>query len=142
MRMMFGILTLILAGCTTSEPPPVVLVGEPVVGAGQVVGTEPAPPVRYRRVIHPGDAVLSVVGSPFLLAFRGVVCAASVVVAAPTAALVSISEPRLAGPTATTLGNGLASNCGPPYVISPYRYVPVVEPVAAPEAGGSPIPLP
>lgn len=137
MRIMLGALALVLAGCATSEPPPVVAVADDPAVTG-----DPAMAVRYEPVVHPGDAVVSAVSAPFLIVFRGVVCAASVVVAAPTAALVSLSEPRLIGPTTASLGDGLAANCGPPYVLSPYRYVPVAAavPPAGPVPHGGPVP--
>jgi hypothetical protein len=147
MRVTTAALVLLLAGCATSEPPPDIVVETvPTVGSG--VTAAPATPVRYEPVVYPADAALSVISAPFMVVFKGVVCAASAVVAAPTAALVSLSEPRLAGPTTSTLADGLASNCGPPYVLSPYRYVPVAAavppagpPSSSPVEGAAPTPL-
>lgn len=108
---------LILGGCQTPAPPPVL-----------------DPTLEPKVVVHPGDAVLSAVGTPFLLAFKTVVCAASVAVAAPIAGLVALSQPRWYSAEAQhSLGDGLAQNCGPPYVLSPYRVVLVpAEPPAVP----------
>ncbi|HEX6145107.1 MAG TPA: hypothetical protein VFZ01_20505 [Geminicoccaceae bacterium] len=145
MRAVIAWMAAALAGCAASESPPEVLTGPPVAGTGTVVVGEPPPEVVYERVVHPGDAALSVLGTPFLLAFKGIVCVASAVVAAPTSALVALSEPRLAGPTSATLGDGLAANCGPPYVISPYRYVAVPVPAEPPPPvpdDADPVPLP
>jgi hypothetical protein len=58
---------------------------------------------------------LSVVGTPFVLVFRAVVCAASAVVAGPTAALFAVSDDPRGG--FDYLRDGLAQNCGPPYVV-------------------------
>ncbi len=62
---------------------------------------------------------VSVVGTPFAFAFKSVVCAASVVVAAPVAGFLALGlDP--AGEGYQMLGDGIAQNCGPPYVVSPY----------------------
>jgi hypothetical protein len=72
-------------------------------------------------VVHPGDSIVSAVGTPFYLAFKGVVCLASAVVAGPAAAVLAASEDRLAPEALRDLGDGMRQNCGPPYALSPYR---------------------
>lgn len=67
---------------------------------------------------HAGQWAVAVVGTPFYLAFKTVVCGASVVVAAPTAAAIAITDNPY-GMGVDKLGDGLATNCGPPYVLSP-----------------------
>ena len=108
-----------LAGCA-SEPQP---------GPGATSATVPSPgataysrppsdaaaPPRYRTSSRPSDWALSVVGTPFVFAFRAVVCAASAVVAGPTAALFAVSDDPRGG--FAYLRNGLARNCGPPYAV-------------------------
>lgn len=120
-----------VAGCAGSaDPAPEVLVGGPSGPVDLVVEGGPAPVPVYEQRLHPGDAALSVVGTPFLVAFRSVVCVASVAVAAPVAAVAAVVPERPAQASARkSLGEGVASNCGPPWVISPYRWV-RVEPVA------------
>jgi hypothetical protein len=62
---------------------------------------------------------VSIIGTPFALAFKAVVCTASVVVAAPVAGFLALGvDPSGEGYQA--LGDGLAQNCGPPYAVSPY----------------------
>jgi hypothetical protein len=96
-----------LGGCQTSPPP------------------DPAEPSTYRTVVHPGDAELSAVGTPFYLVFKSVFCVASVAIAAPVAGIAALSESRFAPEARRDLGDGVSQNCGPPYVLSPYRIVPV-----------------
>jgi hypothetical protein len=63
---------------------------------------------------------VSVVGTPFLLAFKIPVCAATVALAAPGAALAAMAEPSpniAQPPLRPTLDEGIAENCGPPYAL-------------------------
>jgi len=83
-------------------------------------------------VVHAGNAAVSVVGTPFYLAFKGVTCAVSALVAAPVAGISAVSESRSAPKIREDLGDGLRQNCGPPYALSPYRVVSVEPAPAAP----------
>jgi hypothetical protein len=110
----FGALgALALGGCQTAQTAP-----------PDAVGAE-------GRAVHPGDAVVSAVGTPFYLVFKGVVCVASVAIAAPVAGLVALSDSRYAPEVQESLGDGVSQNCGPPYVLRPYRTV-SVEPAPGP----------
>ena len=60
----------------------------------------------------------SIIGTPFALAFKTVVCGATLVVAAPVAGMLALGSDASEGYQA--LGDGIAQNCGPPYVVSPY----------------------
>ena len=115
------LLTVILGGCQSTAPPPA------------------DPTVAWKVVVHPGDAVVSAVGSPFLLVFKTAVCAASVAVAGPLAALAALSDSHSAAEARRSLGEGVGMNCGPPYVLSPYRVV-LAEPelYPAPPPGAAP----
>ncbi|MDB5408905.1 MAG: hypothetical protein JWL84_3817 [Rhodospirillales bacterium] len=65
---------------------------------------------------------VSVIGTPLLLAFKVPVCAATVVLAAPGAALAAIAEPSpntAQPPLRPALDQGVAENCGPPYALQP-----------------------
>lgn len=75
--------------------------------------------------MHPGDAALSAVGTPFYLVFKSVFCVAIAAIAAPVAGIAALSESRFASEARRDLGDGVNQNCGPPYVLSPYRTVPV-----------------
>ena len=83
-------------------------------------------------VVHAGNAAVSVAGTPFYLAFKGVTCAVSALVAAPVAGISAVSESRSAPKIREDLGDGLRQNCGPPYALSPYRVVSVEPAPAAP----------
>ena len=82
--------------------------------------------------VHPGNAAVSVVGTPFYLAFKGATCAVSALIAAPVAGISAVSESRSAPKIREDLGEGLRQNCGPPYALSPYRVVSVEPAPAAP----------
>jgi hypothetical protein len=75
--------------------------------------------------VHPGDAALSAIGTPFYLVFKSVFCVASIAIAAPVAGIAALSESRFASETRRDLDDGISQNCGPPYALSPYRKVPV-----------------
>jgi hypothetical protein len=96
---------------------------------------EPTDRGNHTAVVHPGDAMVSVVGTPFYLVFKSVVCVASVAIAAPVAGIAALSENHIAPEIRRDLGDGVNQNCGPPYVLSPYRTVPAA---SAPEASKAP----
>jgi hypothetical protein len=131
-----ALLTLmLLAGCATSSPEPVS--GDASVPVPGATAGPPPHAATSRAAVssRPSDWALAVVGTPFVLGFRAVVCAASVVVAAPTAALFAVSEDPHGG--FDYLRDGLAQNCGPPYVVP----VPVVaDRDGEPRAGHPPAP--
>lgn len=70
------------------------------------------------RAASAGEVAVAVVGTPFFWVIKGTVCAASLVVAAPTSALIAVAGDPY-GEGVEILGNGLAQNCGPPYVLTP-----------------------
>jgi hypothetical protein len=128
----------LLAGCATSAPEPVPsATPPPASGTAAAAGPPPhaAPTPRHAVSSRPSDWALAIVGTPFVLGFRAVVCTASVVVAAPTAALFAVTEDPHGG--FDYLRDGLAQNCGPPYVVP----VPVVaDRVREPRVGYPPAP--
>jgi len=90
-------------------PPPGAMAPAPQPGA-----MVPPPPPRY------GGSFLSVIGTPFLIAFKIPVCLLTVVVAAPVAGLSEISGSNAEGAEMREgLRDGLARNCGPPYSVTP-----------------------
>ena len=102
-----------LAGCTTAAPEPA-----PYTGAAVPLDAVPDAAESYRPApsAGPSDWALAIVGTPFVFAFRVVTCAATAVVAGPTAGLVALTDEREAG--LGYLRWGLAENCGPPYAVS------------------------
>jgi hypothetical protein len=104
-KILVVLLALALAACATSNGPPASTPG----GA--------APPSGPSASAS-GWAV-SIIGTPFALAFKTVVCSASLVLAAPLAGFLTLGvDPS--GEGYQVLGDGIAQNCGPPYVVSPY----------------------
>jgi hypothetical protein len=93
------------------------------VGLGGCQTGTPADAAGHKVVMNAGDAMVSAVGTPFYLVFKGVVCLASAVIAVPAAAVVVSSESPLAPEARRDLGDGMSQNCGPPYALSPYRVV-------------------
>jgi hypothetical protein len=67
----------------------------------------------------PGEGVgaASVIGTPFLIAFKIPVCAATVVLAAPLAGATGLAPTVKAYEIRRDLDQGVAQNCGPPYVL-------------------------
>jgi hypothetical protein len=64
-----------------------------------------------------GNTFISVVGTPLLIALKIPFCAASIAIAAPLAGAAAMTPDGR--DTEQALGAGLASNCGPPYVVNP-----------------------
>ncbi len=63
------------------------------------------------------SVVLSVLGTPFLIAVKIPVCTATLLIAAPAA---GASEAVASGAKAReVLADGVAQNCGPPYLLTP-----------------------
>jgi hypothetical protein len=108
----------LLAGCATASPEPVFEARSTAAPLPEATPS-PAPPpdaaaaARPTPGPRPSDWALTVVGTPFVLGFRAVVCAASTVVAGPMAALFAVSADPRGG--FAYLRDGLAYNCGPPY---------------------------
>lgn len=70
------------------------------------------------RQPHAGQWAVAAIGTPFYLAFKTAVCGATLVVAAPAAAVLTVADSPY-GLSVDQLGDGVATNCGPPYVLSP-----------------------
>ena len=112
-----------LAGCA-SAPDPARPTGA-VVPAATLYGMPPVPltatpaPVATRTSPTAAGWAVSIIGTPFALVFKTVVCGASLVLAAPAAGFLTLGvDPS--GEGYEVLGDGIAQNCGPPYVVSPY----------------------
>lgn len=111
---------MLLAGCATTPPQPAPSAPSPAAPAPGAM-SEAAPPPGAAATpsaapaAGPSDWALAIVGTPFVFAFRTVICAATAVVAGPTAGLLAFSEEREAG--FAYLRDGLAQNCGPPYAV-------------------------
>jgi hypothetical protein len=116
-------LALALAACATRAAPPpaadqgpIPLIAEP----GPTPAADPGPvPLTAKPGPTPAGWAVSIVGTPFALGFKAVLCTASLVIAAPIAGFLTLHpDPSYDG--MEVLGDGIANNCGPPWVISPY----------------------
>jgi hypothetical protein len=98
-----------LAGCASAARDPA-----PYAVAPATPGAPPRAVATARPVsAGPSDWALAVISTPFVFAFRVVTCAATAVVAAPTAGLLTLTpDPK---PGLAYLRDGLGHNCGPPY---------------------------
>jgi hypothetical protein len=100
----------ILAGCATAARDPAPDANAPATSGA---ASRAVPTARPAVSPGPSDWALAVIGTPFVFAFRVVACAATAVVAAPTAGLLTLTpDPK---PGLAYLRDGLGHNCGPPY---------------------------
>jgi hypothetical protein len=99
-----------LTGCATAARDPAPYATAPATPVAAPRAIETAPPARSAG---PSDWALAIISTPFVFAFRVVTCAATAVVAAPTAGLLTLTpDPK---PGLAYLRDGLGDNCGPPY---------------------------
>jgi hypothetical protein len=97
-----------LVGCATAARDPA-----PAAPATPGAAPRPVQTARPAGSAGPSDWALAIIGTPFVFAFRVVTCAATAVVAAPTAGLLTLTpDPK---PGLAYLREGLGQNCGPPY---------------------------
>jgi hypothetical protein len=66
-----------------------------------------------------GRTALSIIGTPFLIAFKIPVCVVSAALAGPLAGVAQLSDTYQRTRLDYDLGDGLERNCGPPYVVTP-----------------------
>lgn len=69
-----------------------------------------------------GGAAVSAVGTPFLLAFKIPACVMTVAIAGPIAGLSTLAAPSpniAEADPRQELGDDVAHNCGPPYIVAP-----------------------
>jgi len=81
--------------------------------------SSPPTPAAQANAAQPSasSVVLSVLGTPFLIAAKIPICVATVAVAAPVSGL---SETVESGAIARrVMADGVQSNCGPPYLLTP-----------------------
>ena len=98
-------LVLALGACASSSGPPAAEDGP------APASTEPG--------ASPAGWAVAVVGTPFALVFKTAICAASLAIAAPIAGIL-VLDPDPYSEGHEILGEGIANNCRPPYVVSPY----------------------
>jgi hypothetical protein len=71
--------------------------------------------------IDGGAAVLTAIGTPFLIAAKVPLCALTLAVAGPVGATASLVPPTdpLGHDVRQGLADGIDQNCGPPYAVTP-----------------------
>jgi hypothetical protein len=114
-----GLLLLLVSGCAAHQVRPIEDPGTP----GEAMVAEPGTPGTRRGdyavpddpVRTPAGTVLRVLSSPFYLAFKVVVCAATTVIVVPGTMVTGISDPDGLGWQRQRLAEGFGANCGPPY---------------------------
>jgi hypothetical protein len=103
-KILVALLVLALAACATSKGPSASNEGAGSASSGSSASAS-------------GWAV-AIIGTPFVLGFKTAVCAATVAVAGPIAGILALgADPYDRG--LEILGDGVAQNCGGPYVVSP-----------------------
>jgi hypothetical protein len=103
----------LLAGCAAAP--------ESNPGASAAAGAPPATEAAAPARPAAGPSFLSIVGTPFLIAFKIPVCAATIAVSAPLAGLSALtSNAETEGrDMRRQLAYGINENCGPPWVVAP-----------------------
>ncbi|HUK61234.1 MAG TPA: hypothetical protein VLV50_18535 [Stellaceae bacterium] len=68
-----------------------------------------------------GSAVLTAIGTPFLIAAKIPLCAVTIVAAGPLGATASLVPPQdpLGHEVRQGLADGIDQNCGPPWTVTP-----------------------
>ena len=68
-----------------------------------------------------GASALAAFGTPFLIVAKVPVCIVTIAIAAPVGAVSELSDPAtpFGHELRQGLGDGIAQNCGPPYVVTP-----------------------
>ncbi len=68
-----------------------------------------------------GAAVLTAIGTPFLIAFKLPLCAATIAAAGPLGATATLVPPEdtLGQEVRQGLADSIDENCGPPYAVTP-----------------------
>jgi len=104
-RAVIGLLAVSLTACAAAPagPPP----------AGGSASTEPAASPSV------GSQIVAVVGTPFYLIYKTVVCAATIVIAPPVAGLAAISDRDDKDVIRRRIDEGTTQNCGGSWVLSP-----------------------
>ena len=67
----------------------------------------------------PQQSAISALGTPFLIAFKIPVCAATVALAAPLAGATGLTPTNDSHIIRAELDESVRQNCGPPYVLAP-----------------------
>jgi len=103
------VLSVFLAGCSYSN-------GERQ-GAFPTAERQADGTIVYREPKRDGSTAVAIVGTPFFAVFKAVTCVATVVVAAPTAGVIALTDRSDKHRMRQSLDDGVGENCGGPYYL-------------------------
>ena len=103
------VLALVVAGCSYSN-------GERQ-SAFPTVERHSDGTVYYREPKRDGSTAVAIVGTPFYAVFKAVTCVATVVIAAPAAGVVALTDRTDKARMRQSLDEGVGENCGGPYYL-------------------------
>jgi hypothetical protein len=86
-------------------------------GPAVQVPTYAGPGVEVSEEVSVARTVLSAVATPFYWIFKAATCATTAVIAVPAAAVLALTEPAFEQRQREELDEGVARNCGPPYIL-------------------------
>ena len=96
------LVALTLASCATAPPP------------GGAYGAPAASTEAPQHSVF--ASILNVLALPIYIPFKAVVCAATIVLAAPATAVVAVTDPDGTHWQREALTEGFSANCGPPWL--------------------------
>lgn len=97
----------VVSACAQTQQPGLVTAEAPI-----FVRAEPSPVARRNAA-----GTVNVIGTPFYALFKAVACVGSVVVAAPTAGLVALTDRHDRHAIQANLHRGVGLNCGGSWVL-------------------------
>ncbi len=103
------VLAVLLAGCSYSN-------GERQAAFPTAVRQADGTVVYYEPK-RDGSTAVAIVGTPFFAVFKAVTCVATVVVAAPAAGVIALTDRSDKARMRQSLDEGVGENCGGPYYL-------------------------
>jgi len=104
-RAVIGLLAVSLTACAAAPA-----------GPSPGDGSAGAPPATSPSL---GSLIVAVVGTPFYLVYKTVVCAATIVIAPPVAGLAAMTDREDKNVIRQRIDEGTTQNCGGSWVLSP-----------------------
>jgi hypothetical protein len=73
--------------------------------------------VVYQEPKRDGSTAVAIIGTPFYAVFKAAVCVTSVVIAAPAAGVIALTDNPQKARMRQSLDEGVGQNCGGPYYL-------------------------